>query len=180
MTRSGSPAARNRKPATTRHPPTPRSARTAPPTGRCPRTGSPSSTSLLACPRSRRTPGVRASGNSSTWTGLSDPPYDDVPPRRLGTVPSRQAGRNSRAPRATCMQPGPLKSVIYRYSPWRSPPISGATAGGRHVLGCLAGLVPGRSGHLGARDLVSSASAGRGCRLRDLAGEPLCDWAPGW
>ena len=25
-------------------------------------------------------------------------------------------------PRATSVQPGPLKSVIYRYSPWQSPP----------------------------------------------------------
>jgi hypothetical protein len=92
-----------------RHPPTPRSARAARRTGRCPCTGSPSSTSLSACPRSRRTPGVRASWDSSTW-GASP---RRCPLRRRGAVPSRQAGRSSRAPPCNLRAARPLKSVIF-------------------------------------------------------------------
>ncbi len=55
--------------------------------------------------------------------GGSDPRHDGAPPHRRGTVPSRQAGRNSRAPPCN-LRAARLKSVIYQYSPWRPLPRS--------------------------------------------------------
>ena len=107
LARSGSSAARNRKPATTRHLPTP----LLRPDGTLDR---PLSVCRVAfeyelprLPRSRRTPGVRASWNSPAWTGLSDPPYDAA--RHVGGAQPQPPGW-SRLP-CTPVPPDP-KSVI--------------------------------------------------------------------
>ncbi len=118
MRRSGSSAAGKPKPATTRHPPTPCSARAAL------RTGLPVYRVAVEYEPSRLAP-VAENPEHQSLLGqlyLDGPSPAMPPPRRRGTVPSRRAGRRSRAPRATSVQPGPPKSVIYRYSPWRRGP----------------------------------------------------------
>jgi len=65
----------------------------------------------LAClPRSRRTPCVRASWNSSTGTGYLILPHDDA--RHVDGAQSPPPGWSQLpwTPRATCVQPGPFKA----------------------------------------------------------------------
>ena len=60
-------------------------------------------------------PGVRASGNSSTWTGLSDPPHDDARHVAGAQSPAARMVATPVHPVQPPCSPG-LKSVNYRYS----------------------------------------------------------------
>ena len=96
--------------------------------GRCAGSGSPSSTNLPACPRSRRTPGVRPSWNSSTWTGLSDPPHDDARQVNGARARSDRLARGVRITRARGIRPRRCYRrghVRKRRSSWRDTQATG-------------------------------------------------------
>ena len=62
-----------------------------------------------------------------------------MPPRRRGTVPAARLVATPVHPRATCVQPGPLKSVIDRYSIWPSP--SGCSPAGKLSRAAVDGVM---------------------------------------
>jgi hypothetical protein len=142
MTRSGSSAARNRKPATTRHPPTPRSVRHPEPAAvRAP--GRLRVRAFPPAPGRGEPPASEPPGTTRPGRGLSDPPHDDA--RHVDGHSPQPPGWSQLpcTPVQPACSPGPFKSVINRYLLWRSPPhFLGRLPGGRHALRCLAGANP--------------------------------------